>query len=337
MTYKQTIEKNCSLFYPEWWPKYAYHFTDVTNAVSILQSGILYSRSQATQRGVMENDNASRQVIDITDARTASYVRFYFRPLTPTQYNNEGYKHIRLRYNDDVYANIPVPVFFIFDLNTLLQTNNVIFSPLSQAGYGNPTYSGEEAFAKMPFDKIYSNGPCDDETRHYRHAEILCPDSYRIDDALISIVCRNECEKSTLLNMLFVQDSTAYYKYKEVVRVARSNLFYRNGLYVENVNYHDNILAIEFACTPEKTKFESRKKAKNLPFVKTRCIFQWSTKQGRILWSTANDLEVDYLNPGSIMFKLPIIDGASVLSVTMYFEGKIQCVFRQDISPYELI
>ena len=84
----------------------------------------------------MENDNASKQVIDITEVRTTSYARFYFRPLTPTQYYNEGYKHMQLRYSGDQNANIPVPVFMAFDLESLLKKERMLFSPLSQAGYG---------------------------------------------------------------------------------------------------------------------------------------------------------------------------------------------------------
>ena len=119
MTYAEIIQNNCERANPSWWPKYAYHYTDVTNAVSILSSGKLYSRVKAGAKGVMENDNASRQVIDMTETRATSYVRFYFRPLTPTQYHNEGYKHRQIRYDGDINANVPVPVFLLFDLEKL--------------------------------------------------------------------------------------------------------------------------------------------------------------------------------------------------------------------------
>lgn len=215
MTFQQIIEKNCEKYYPAWWPKYAYHFTDVTNIIGILSLGMLYSRAQATRKGVMGNDNASKQVIDMTATRTTSYARFYFRPLTPTQYNNEGFKHIQLRYDGDINANIPVAIFLIFDLESLLKTEGVLFSAEGQAGYGKPLFYGEKAFARLPFDKIYSDGPCDSDTIRYRHAEILCPDYYAIDGSLRMIVCRNECEKATLLNLLYSKDRKAYYKYKK--------------------------------------------------------------------------------------------------------------------------
>lgn len=127
---KNNCENHCSV---SWWPKFAFHYTDVTNAVSILSEGYLYSRADATQLKKMRNDNASRQVIDMTNPNIVSMVRFYFRPLTPTQYYNEGYKHPSLRYDGDENANTPVPVFFLFDLEQLLKLENVSFSETSQA------------------------------------------------------------------------------------------------------------------------------------------------------------------------------------------------------------
>lgn len=76
----------------QWWPDYFYHFTDVHNAVSIIESGWIYSRTQAQAKDIMVNDNASRVVIDMTGDEKKTYGRLYFRPLTPTQYHNEGYK-----------------------------------------------------------------------------------------------------------------------------------------------------------------------------------------------------------------------------------------------------
>lgn len=88
MEYIDIIRDNSENRSPvSWWPKFAFHYTDVTNAVSILSSGFLYSRADATHLRVMKNDNASRQVIDMTDSDVVSKVRFYFRPLTPTQYH----------------------------------------------------------------------------------------------------------------------------------------------------------------------------------------------------------------------------------------------------------
>ena len=50
----------------DWWPRYVYHFTDVHNAASILQNSYLYSRTEATKRGLMKVDNASPDIIQQT-------------------------------------------------------------------------------------------------------------------------------------------------------------------------------------------------------------------------------------------------------------------------------
>lgn len=85
----QFIRENSDIAGVIWWPRYAYHFTDITNAVNILTTCRLYSRININGMHLMKNENASRQVIDMTSPEAATYVRFYFCPLTPTQYHNE--------------------------------------------------------------------------------------------------------------------------------------------------------------------------------------------------------------------------------------------------------
>lgn len=36
MNYADIIKQNCMSIRPSWWPRYAYHLTDVVNVVSIL-------------------------------------------------------------------------------------------------------------------------------------------------------------------------------------------------------------------------------------------------------------------------------------------------------------
>lgn len=337
MSYESIIENNCLRVTPHWWPKYAYHFTDVTNAVSILSSGLLLSRAQATDRCVMQNDNASKQVFDMTESNITSYVRFYFRPLTPTQYHNEGFKHAQLRYDGDVNANIPVPIFLVFDLNALLNMPDTRFSAKGQAGHGSEILHGELAFSQMPFDKIYSVGPCNHETISYRHAELLFPDLLAVKDSLRMILCRNEAEKATLLNLLFAESKKAYYTYKEYIRIANDQVFQRNGLFVEQVSYHHHQIGFTFSCTPEKRSYDSRTQQKSLSPVHATYQFDWLNKLGSALYSKIIDSSIDYLNPRPIMFKLPHLLNASILFVTLRFDGKIVCVFKQSLDEFEMM
>jgi len=93
----------------KWWPYYIYHFTNIDNAVQILNNGFIYSRNNALNMGLMESDNASPQVIEQTNDQWADYVRLYFRPRTPTQFNNEGFRPKEDRALD---SKCPVPIFF---------------------------------------------------------------------------------------------------------------------------------------------------------------------------------------------------------------------------------
>lgn len=336
MTYAEIIQNNCEKVNPSWWPKFAYHYTDVTNAVSILSSGKLYSRVKAGAKGVMENDNASRQVIDMTETRATSYVRFYFRPLTPTQYHNEGYKHRQIRYDGDINANVPVPVFLLFDLEKLLSMEGTKFSALSQAGRGNPEYSGVDDFAALPFDSIYSNGYCTDEVRMHRHAEILYPDEFPIEPTIRGIFCRNDCERSTLMNLLKDNNPTAFYRYKDKIRVARSDTFERNGLFVESILYHDNTISCVFSATPEKEKYAKRYARGELDHMEASFLFEWKNSK-ETLKSLVHTLSISYWEKPVAFARLPQIKGAHTLRVTLKIDGQLICVFEHSLTAFELV
>lgn len=104
MDFKDIIQRNYERLSgkAKQWCRYAFHYTDISNAVEILSSGMLYSRNLALKAELMHNDNASRQVIDCTKSDVTDCVRFYFRPLTPTQYYNEGFKHKDIRYEEEM-------------------------------------------------------------------------------------------------------------------------------------------------------------------------------------------------------------------------------------------
>jgi hypothetical protein len=108
-----------------WWPDYLFHFTDIRNAVSILREGALLSRQEATERGVMVTDNASQEIISQTDDKWQDHVRLYFRPRTPTQYRNEGFRPSDQR---ELGAHCPVPVYFLFDSFQVLSREDSLFS-----------------------------------------------------------------------------------------------------------------------------------------------------------------------------------------------------------------
>ena len=330
MSYKDIISKNEEYAPARWWPHYAYHYTDVRNAVSILESGMLYSRLRAEELHVMLNDNASRQVIDMTAQKTASYVRFYFRPLTPTQYHNEGFKHRELRYDGDPNANVPVPVFFFFHLEQLLSDPGTFFSEGSEAGGGNPVLKGEESFSDLDFKMIYKNGPYisqDPENRKketsLRQSEILYPDMYQIDRSLAGIVCRNAEEKTTLLNLLKDKSNRLFSYWQPRIRVINRDLYYNNGLFIEECGLHNMDLGITFSDSYPRKRYVNIQR-EDLQ-IKVNVQFEW-LRRNEILQRKNFECNVNYLNTKPLIFHgMPEIKRAADLSVKIFLENQLIC------------
>lgn len=162
----------------------------------------MYSRNNALKMGLMESDNASPQVIDQTNEQWSDFVRLYFRPRTPTQYNNEGF---RPKEDRALESNCPVPIFFLFDAKGLLSRKEVLFSNTGLARGCSQVFSDAVGFKNLPFKLIYHNAFFSREERDLivgaRHDEVIIPDQLDLDD-LKNIWCRSEAEYKTLLNLL---------------------------------------------------------------------------------------------------------------------------------------
>lgn len=342
MEYIDIIQDNCANHSSvSWWPKFAFHCTDVTNAVSILESGVLYSRTKAEKLGVMNNDNASRQVIDITESGAKSSVRFYFRPLTPTQYYNEGYKHPQLRYDNDINANMPVPVFFLFNLARLISIKGVSFSEFPQSGHGAEHKDGINAFSKLDFDKIYSQGFNNlADVKKYRHAEILHPDSLQISTCLENVLCRNNVERSTLLNMLKERNYKKYKEYQSIIKICKKDMFENNGLFVTDFRYHENQMSISFSDTQEKKRYIQTMQEKNgaleLKPVTVRITLRWMNGKSLIKQMNA-ETQIDYRTCTGLTYRIPNVQAAKELKVQVYFDDKLMCCAEQSVEESELI
>ena len=150
-----------------WWSMYFYHFTDIRNALNIIEKGWIYARHKASEEDLMVSDNASPAVLSVSSSEIKEYARLYFRPKTPTQYHNEGYKPETVR-KADINANCPVPIFFFLDAEKVLLMDGVEFSETTCAGTNDLNLlSGAENFAKLPFDKIYHEGAFSPENRDF--------------------------------------------------------------------------------------------------------------------------------------------------------------------------
>jgi hypothetical protein len=217
-----------------WWPRYVYHFTDVHNAVGIIQSGCIYSRAEADQRGLMKVDNASPEIIEQTRPRHMQYARLYFRPRTPTQYCNEGIRPINQRKLGG--AHCPIPVYFCFDALTVLGRDDTEFSN----GNMGSTYvchsSERDFFLSIPFHLVFHNRGFPPDERNeiifHRNAEVLVPSSLSLAPALRFIACRSAVERQTLLHLL--PDDLGH-QWATRIRLGEHGLFERKWTYVEEV------------------------------------------------------------------------------------------------------
>lgn len=340
LTYKSIIEKNVFLFGER--ARFAFHYTNITNAINILKEECLYSRCDIMCKGLMLNDNASRQVINTTKIDVLSNVRFYFRPLTPTQYYNEGYKHPLLRYQNDDNANVPVPIFFLFDLEGLLSLRQVQFSEKSLAGNDRALFKEVEDFSKLNFNQIYKNGSMENvqEEKKYRQAEIVFKGKFPIDTLLRGILCRNETERLTLLNLLRRTGSGIYNKYKSYIKIDNS-CYENNGLFIANCYYHKNTVTIEFSDTESKKYYITRYWNKcfgdqNLN-INVEVMFYWEYKESIVSRQTYQ-FSVDYRNALPVTFTdLKKPDNATALYMEVMFDKNLMAYMCWQLSDLAIL
>jgi ssDNA thymidine ADP-ribosyltransferase, DarT len=88
------------------WPSRLFHHAPLENAVQILVEGVLRSRSDPDIQ--LARDVAGAGVIDARE-EAHKFVRFYFRPRTPTQFHIEG-----IRKTEECEFSFQAPVLVMF-------------------------------------------------------------------------------------------------------------------------------------------------------------------------------------------------------------------------------
>jgi len=233
--------------YQSWWNKFIFHYSDVRNVVSILNSGKLYSRNKAIENGLMTHDNANDDVIFNTGLDNKDYVRFYFGAMTPTQYSNQGIKQKSQIINN---AHCPVPIFLLFDFVNILNTPNVHFSNGNIASANAEIYNNIQDLKKLEFHYIYDRTALPDSNYRYhilycRNAEVLVPHEVNVFDSLKYVCVRSEADKETLLYNLTPEKRTLL---NNKIRVTNNGLYFQNRLLLNKVyiQVEDNYVIFEF-------------------------------------------------------------------------------------------
>lgn len=227
------------------WPHFIYHSTEVHDAVSILNSGYVYSRKRAIELDLLEYDIASDSVITSTRDEIKDYARFYFRPGTPTQYNNEG---IRPKDLQNIDARCHIPVYLLFDSVEVLSIETTRFSDGNLGSLFANLFSTVNEFKNLPFNSIYHVGPFSklerDRIIYCRNAEVVVP-GHLSTDFLRSIYCRSDAEKDTLLSLMSTETSNIW---RDRITVDwLGQLFYKEWTYIDNVRSYDSKISLSFS------------------------------------------------------------------------------------------
>lgn len=224
--------------------QYAYHFSNITNISKILTDGMLYCRNHKNLKNCDVHDNASPEVINHTNELVKDYVRFYFRPKTPTQYRNEGILSEDTIINSNLHAHCPIPVFLVFDINAILNKPNSYFSHESLASSNKvDIFNTPQDLSRAPFEHIYHfNYISEEEDKQLiikrRHAEILVKKACNLH-GLKHIYCRNTAELNTLKSLLHPQILNIYDKIISIPKNPR-DFFNNEYLQIKNVYLDSN-------------------------------------------------------------------------------------------------
>ena len=285
-----------------WWPGHLFHFTDLTNAVKILGDGKLVSRSELERTGGLVTDIASPEVISSTGSRWKEYVRLYFRPRTPTQYRNEGFRPVGQR---EMNAHCPVPISFVFDAGPILTSRPTMFSDGNLAAGAEPGNTAEY-FQSLPFEKIYHDRSLwrlsDSEKRniiYHRHAEVIVP-NYIDLSSLKLISCRSQAEFETLVYSLPWRVRRKWSRHIGVSR--RSMLFFGQWPFLEKADLSISSNAFSFNPSEKTGPFHAKIE---LTETKTKKIYRWQKNDFHASGTLSLDLS-NLANPENYVVKFSL-------------------------------
>jgi hypothetical protein len=232
-----------------WWTKYLFHFTDITNAVKILECGELKCRKILEDSEKIETNSASPVIIQRTGEEVKNYVRLYFRPQTPTQFHNEGVKPPNCF--TDLKAHCPIPVFLLFNSLETLTLSETKFSNGNLATDYAQIGDDVNFIRQLPMKKIYHVGTIRSSEREimfHRNAEVIVPKNLNLN-GLRHIVCRSQAEKETLLYLL--PNSDIWDKWSDKIILIRNPLFFKRWTFLKEVNLFDDYIYAKFSPDSE--------------------------------------------------------------------------------------
>jgi hypothetical protein len=223
------------------WPRYLFHVTHVTNAIAIVQSGLLRCRNQA----VVFHDIANQGALAAYSG-SHDYARLYFRPKNGFHLRTEGIKCLSDQYRQAFQASVPVTL--MFDFETVITRPGVKFTAGNIQRAHNAELDGDEAFATLDFESTYHDQPVAQEHRDYvqdrRMAEVLVPGELALMGALRFIAFRTRYDQLTFEYLL--EQAGGQCPFERAVEHPPQSLYMHWGLYLSEMNFIENTLAMRF-------------------------------------------------------------------------------------------
>lgn len=149
-------------------------------------------------------------------------------------------------------------------------------------------------------------------------------------------------KKTTLMNLLKQRNQKNYFKYKNIIKVCKSDMFENNGLYLKDVSFGAHSISFSFADTYDKKHYERtqmlKHNCKELSPVSAVFRFKWMTNNRGSIAEISYEKRIDYQNPMPIAFvKFPEYKGAKYLDIKLLIEDKLICCIEYPLGDIELL
>ena len=234
------------------------HVTDFENFISIMKSGYILSRNEAAKSGFI--DAASNEMISQTRDFVFDFVRFYYRPKTPTFFRNEGIKNTNKDW--DWQAHMPIPVCLVFS-ESLIDNSNWHFSDGNCASGHTRICNRQSLYQaqKINWNTVFSTGPYDksanlsSEITRIRQAEFLYPKKVSTEK-LKAIYFRSPADLKHARVILGENDRFHVDNSKFFLNLNSSFSLEHNALYDYSIDVYPDAIDIYFRFFSDPTNYD---------------------------------------------------------------------------------
>ncbi|CAF4096244.1 unnamed protein product [Rotaria sordida] len=186
------------------WAGCLYHYTHLENAVSILRDQAIKSRHLCQTTNF--KDSSAFDFMSEIDDQVNHYVRFYFRPLTSTQLNNENLGSNKSKKRHNYTPMCPIPIFFCINLQAILNIPDLKWKvSIDNMSSKKTEYDCTiDIIKRFDFCGLFN----DSDTNRCKELEFLIEnqlDLQLLPNDAITLVCQDSDAKKSLESILSTQ------------------------------------------------------------------------------------------------------------------------------------